>query len=128
MVWQQLFPKSTEWRDETAIVAARENTQLNALNNVRFDSAAAESLIWKDFAPDTVIVDPPRSGLHPQVITTLLEQRPPNLIYVSCKYESFIRDWQQLSAAYELTNLQALDLFPQSPHLELVALAKSRRN
>jgi 23S rRNA (uracil-5-)-methyltransferase RumA len=110
--------------DAAAINSARHNATLNNCRNVNFESAAAESLIWRDFAPDIVIVDPPRSGLHPRVINTLLEQRPTNLIYVSCKYESFIRDWQQLSTIYKLTDLQALDLFPHSPHIEIVALAK----
>jgi len=108
--------------DDAAIHAARNNADLNQINNVRFDSAKAESLIWEEFGPDTVILDPPRSGLHPKVIDTLLERRPKTMVYVSCKYESFIRDWQLLSSRYELADMQALDLFPHSPHVEVVSL------
>ncbi len=108
--------------DDAAIRAARNNAELNQISNVRFDSAKAESLIWEDFGPDTVILDPPRSGLHPKVIDTLLGRQPKTIVYVSCKYESFIRDWQLLSAEYELTDMKALDLFPHSPHVEVVSL------
>jgi 23S rRNA (uracil-5-)-methyltransferase RumA len=106
--------------DEAAIVAARRNAELNELQNVRFDSAKAESLIWEQFAPDTVIIDPPRAGLHPKVVETLAERRPPTLIYVSCNYESFVRDWQGLQDHYRIADCRALDLFPNSPHVELV--------
>jgi len=112
--------------DEKAISMAERNAQPSGATNAKFVSAAAESLIWKDRRPDAVIVDPPRAGLHPKVIATLLEEQPAHIIYVSCNYMSFVRDWARLSERYEIADLAALDLFPHSPHVETVALLKAR--
>lgn len=107
--------------DEAAAAVARENAEQNGLTNAKFTAAAAESLIWRKEKPDTVIVDPPRVGLHPKVTETLLANRPPRLIYVSCNYRSLARDWLALKDKYRCTALQALDLFPHGPHVECVA-------
>ncbi len=112
--------------DEAAIDTARRNALANGLASAEFFAAKAESLIWEKEAPDTVIVDPPRAGLHPKVAATLLERRPERLVYVSCDYGSFVRDWETLKTAYEITAMEALDLFPQTPHVELVSLLELR--
>jgi 23S rRNA (uracil1939-C5)-methyltransferase len=108
--------------DEAAIRLAETNAAANEIKHATFQAAAAESLIWKDETPDTVIIDPPRVGLHPKVTETLLANRPARLAYISCNYRSLARDWQTLKTAYRCTALQALDLFPHSPHVETVAL------
>ncbi|OIO51209.1 MAG: 23S rRNA (uracil-5-)-methyltransferase RumA [Parcubacteria group bacterium CG1_02_58_44] len=107
--------------DAEAIAAARRNAELNGLENLTFTDAKAESLVWDTERPDLVIVDPPRSGLHPKVIETLLERRPRTIVYVSCNYDSFVREWLRFGTEYRLADLRALDLFPNSPHVELVA-------
>ena len=108
--------------DEAAIETARSNATKNGLSNMTFTAGKAESLGWKDILPDTVIVDPPRAGLHPDVVTTLIEQKPERIAYVSCNYESFARDWAALRETYALARMEALDLFPHSPHVELATL------
>lgn len=113
--------------DAEAIAMARENAAANGLANATYHAAKAESLVWETERPDTVIVDPPRAGLHPKVVKTLLEKRPGRIVYVSCNYESFCREWKELGAAYDLASVEALDLFPHSPHVELVSLLELKR-
>ncbi len=108
--------------DEAAIAVAKRNAELNGARNTEFTAAKAESLVWDKEKPDAVIVDPPRSGLHPKVTATLLAKRPARIVYVSCNYESFARDWAELGKSYDLARTRALDLFPHSPHVELVSL------
>jgi len=108
--------------DEAAVAMARLNAAANGIVNAEFHAAKTESWIWDKESPDTVIVDPPRSGLHPRVVATLLDRRPRRLIYVSCNYGSFVRDWDVLKKAYRVSKMDALDLFPHTPHLELVSL------
>ncbi len=108
--------------DAKAIDMARANAARNGLTNTEYFAAKTESLVWENEEPDTVIIDPPRAGLHPNVVKTLLARKPKRLVYVSCNYESFCREWKELSKAYEIERLEALDLFPHSPHVETVAL------
>lgn len=108
--------------DPYAIDMARENAKRNGLTNTEYFAAKTESLVWEKEEPDTVIIDPPRAGLHPAVVETLLNRKPPRLVYVSCNYESFAREWKELSAVYEIKRIEAMDLFPHSPHVELVTL------
>ncbi|MEA3248876.1 MAG: 23S rRNA (uracil(1939)-C(5))-methyltransferase RlmD [Patescibacteria group bacterium] len=112
--------------DDQAIASAKRNAHMNGIANATFTTAAAESLIWKDEKPDVVIIDPPRAGLHPKVVSTLLEEQPPYIIYVSCNYVSFARDFATLKEIYDIKELSAFDLFPHSPHAETVALLKRR--
>lgn len=108
--------------DERAVEVAAKNAAANGVTNATFAAYPAENLSWADYAPDVVIVDPPRSGLHPKVARLLAEKTPPTIVYVSCNYESFARDWQVLRSRYAIEKVAALDLFPHSPHVELVAL------
>lgn len=108
--------------DAQAIDMARMNADANGLKNAEYFAAKAESLVWDKEKPDLVIIDPPRAGLHPAVVKTLLERKPERIVYVSCNYESFAREWRELAAAYRVTRIRALDLFPHSPHAELVTL------
>ena len=108
--------------DAQAIDMARMNADANGLKNAEYFAAKAESLVWDKEKPDLVIIDPPRAGLHPAVVQTLLERKPERIVYVSCNYESFAREWRELAAAYRVTRIRALDLFPHSPHAELVTL------
>jgi tRNA/tmRNA/rRNA uracil-C5-methylase (TrmA/RlmC/RlmD family) len=74
--------------------------------------------------PDAVIIDPPRSGLHPRALQTLLEKKPKTLVYVSCNYHRLVEELKQFKSVYTLERLEVLDLFPQTPHVEVVAKLK----
>jgi 23S rRNA (uracil1939-C5)-methyltransferase len=108
--------------EPSAIEMAKKNAELNGLGNTSFFAEKAEKHGWDDIAPDTVIIDPPRAGLHPNVVKDLLRNRPPRLLYVSCNVERFAEEWEQLSAAYRIERIRALDLFPHTPHAEVVSL------
>ncbi|HEU0050571.1 MAG TPA: 23S rRNA (uracil(1939)-C(5))-methyltransferase RlmD [Patescibacteria group bacterium] len=108
--------------DAEAISLAKKNAALNGVDRqTEFASGPAESLVWSEWNPDTVILDPPRAGLHPRVIKRLLEQKPRTMVYVSCNYHSFVKELALFKTAYQLEQMIALDLFPQTPHVELVS-------
>jgi len=113
--------------DAAAIELARENAKLN---NVEAGFAAASMEEWirgegpsiiKDFAADSIVVDPPRMGLHPRVVDWLKDQKVPELVYVSCNYEQLAREMLELQKVYKLVALEAVDMFPHTPHIETIA-------
>jgi len=102
---------------------ARENAAANGIANATYHAAKAESLVWETEKPDTVIIDPPRAGLHPKVIKTLLEKRPERIVYVSCNPTTLAPNAAQLvEAGWTLKHVRPVDMFPQTPHIECVAL------
>ena len=74
--------------------------------------------------PDVIITDPPRAGMHPDVVAKILEIAPPKIVYVSCNPASQARDVAMLAEKYEVVKVQAVDMFPQTLHVESVALLK----
>jgi tRNA (uracil-5-)-methyltransferase len=106
--------------DPLGIETARLNADDNGIANAEFRAEPAEGLSWSEERPDVVIVDPPRSGLHPKVRRTLLEHRPPRIIYVSCGPKALATDLKELLAGYEAGPAVAFDLFPQTMHVETV--------
>lgn len=115
-----------------AIMDAKEN----ALNNRIFNATFLLSDVAKGFnanlikeygQPDVVVLDPPRSGLHPDVIKQLLKLHPRTIIYVSCNPSTQARDIALLSSLYEVHKIQSFDMFPQTAHVENVALLKKRQ-
>ncbi len=107
--------------DAEAIELAKHNAAINGVTErCQFTSGPAEDLSWKDLPADLIILDPPRAGLHPKVIKTLLEKKTPTLIYVSCNYHRLVEELKQLKTLYTITDLKALDLFPHTPHVEVV--------
>jgi 23S rRNA (uracil-5-)-methyltransferase RumA len=107
--------------DEEMIELAKHNAkQNNVADRTEFASGKAEALDWKDIEADTIIVDPPRSGLHPKVIRTLLEKEPQTIVYVSCNYHRLVNELNELKKKYQVKDLKALDLFPNTPHVEVV--------
>ena len=106
--------------DPQAITQAEASAAENGVGNVRYRAEAAEALSWEDEKPDVVIVDPPRSGLHPKVRKTLLEKLPPRIIYVSCGYKALSADLKELLTAYKAEPARCVDLFPHTPHVETV--------
>jgi len=104
--------------DASAIEGAKATAEENGITNVRYVAEAAEKLSWESEAPDVVIVDPPRSGLHPAVRRTLVEKRPERVVYVSCNFRTLATDLKDLLRVYKADAPVAVDLFPHTPHVE----------
>ncbi|MDO8618204.1 MAG: 23S rRNA (uracil(1939)-C(5))-methyltransferase RlmD [Candidatus Uhrbacteria bacterium] len=108
--------------DAHAIELAKQNAKLNGVEQkTEWRAGAVEKLFDHNSpGPDAIILDPPRSGLHPRVIKTLLEKPPPTIVYVSCNYHRLVEELKQFKTSYRVDRLAALDLFPQTPHVEVV--------
>ena len=100
---------------------AKENAQRNKVN-VEYVSGAAEAIEWQKHGADTVILDPPRSGLHDDAIKKLIQNSPQTILYISCNYKSFAREMALLKNTYEVVKMRAIDMFPHTPHVELISL------
>ena len=109
------------------IEAARLNAELNNVS-INFEAAQAEKSEWKNLGADVIILDPPRSGLHDNVIKDLIEVRPATILYISCNYKSFAREFVMLGEHYEVTKMRAIDMFPHTPHVELISLLRARQS
>ena len=107
-----------------AVEDARENAARNGVQNARFvcadASAVAAELAKTGEMIDVAIVDPPRKGLSPQVVESLLQISPARIVYVSCDPATLARDLKLLSAQYEVKKVQPVDLFPRTFHVETV--------
>lgn len=116
---------------EDAVAAARENATLNRVENTEFLRGEVESLLDDRFLevhgrPDCVILDPPRPGVHERALRVLLDALPERIVYVSCNAETQARDVAILSEAYRIERMRAVDMFPQTRHVEHVMLLKRR--
>lgn len=103
---------------------AQLNAQLNEISNVTFHTGTVEDLLPQlEVTPDIVLLDPPRKGCDRAVIDTLLQLKPKQIVYISCKPATLARDLQRLCQTdeYKLTLAQPADFFPQTPHVECVA-------
>lgn len=107
-----------------AVEDAKENAARNGVTNARFvcaDAAeVAAELARTGEAIDVAVVDPPRKGLSPEVVESLLNIAPKRIVYVSCDPATLARDLKLLSAAYTLEKVQSVDLFPRTFHVETV--------
>jgi 23S rRNA (uracil1939-C5)-methyltransferase len=81
-----------------------------------------DELIAKHGKPDVIITDPPRAGMHPDVINKILELRAPKIVYVSCNPASQARDIAMMQEVYKVTKVQTVDMFPHTHHVECVVL------
>lgn len=114
-----------------AITAAKENAQLNGISNVEFYVGDMKHVFNVDFIkahghPDVIITDPPRDGMHKDVVQQILNIAPEKVVYVSCNSATQARDLQLMDALYKVTKVQAVDMFPQTHHVENVVLLKKR--
>ena len=114
-----------------AILAAKENAQLNAINNVDFyvgdmKHVFNDAFIAKHGQPDVVITDPPRDGMHKDVVAQLLKIAASKIVYVSCNSATQARDLALMDEMYKVTKVQAVDMFPQTFHVESVVLLEKR--
>ncbi|MFH5186336.1 23S rRNA (uracil(1939)-C(5))-methyltransferase RlmD [Paenibacillus sp. TAB 01] len=110
-----------------AIDDARRNARLNGIRNVQFETGAAEVVIpeWRrqGIAPDVIVVDPPRKGCDAALLETILAMRPARVVYVSCNPSTLARDLQVLEeGGYSTVEVQPVDMFPHTVHVESVAL------
>jgi 23S rRNA (uracil1939-C5)-methyltransferase len=111
---------------EQAIEDAKVNATINNISNVSFHVADAAKLLSENFyaengKPDIVITDPPRAGMHSDVVRQLLLLSPSKIIYVSCNVATQARDLEMLSEKYSVERIRPFDLFPQTQHIENVA-------
>lgn len=111
---------------ESAIADAARNSANNDVQNCTFISGAAEDVLrqvrFKGEAFDTVVTDPPRPGMHPKAIEELCRLRAPKIVYVSCNPQALGKDLRILEGAgYETTMIQFVDMFPHTPHCEVIA-------
>ncbi|MFM9075461.1 MAG: 23S rRNA (uracil(1939)-C(5))-methyltransferase RlmD, partial [Bacteroidota bacterium] len=110
---------------EAAVEDARINSDLNGTKNTIFQAGDMKNLLTEQFIsvhgkPDVVITDPPRAGMHEDVVKMLLSVSPQRIVYVSCNPATQARDLKILSEAYRITAVQPVDMFPQTMHVENV--------
>ena len=126
-----LAPRAREVRglelSEEAIQDAAENARLNGVDNVTFYSGdvrtSLRDLIEEAGKPELVVVDPPRAGLSQKVVRRLIETEASRIVYVSCNPTTLAPNVAQLvEAGYEFKRVRPVDMFPQTPHIECVAL------
>ncbi len=116
---------------EEAVLDAIYNKEINGLEHVEHIQGKVEQLIQEAALnhlpkPDLVITDPPRAGMHKDVVEFILKLKPKRILYVSCEPTTMARDLKILEATYELKQVQAFDLFPQTSHVESLALLIER--
>jgi 23S rRNA (uracil1939-C5)-methyltransferase len=110
-----------------AIADARQNAELNGIRNVEFHTGDSRDILNPAFveangAPDVIIVDPPRTGMHADVVSSIVNCCPAKIVYVSCNPATQARDVQLMADHYRVTKLQPVDMFPHTYHVENVAL------
>ncbi|MBO7125774.1 MAG: 23S rRNA (uracil(1939)-C(5))-methyltransferase RlmD, partial [Bacteroidales bacterium] len=114
-----------------AIEDAKINSQLNNITNTLFYAGDMKDIlndafIAKHGKPDVIITDPPRAGMHEDVVETILRAMPKRIVYVSCNPATQARDLQALSTAYTIKKSRAVDMFPHTQHVENVVLLEIR--
>lgn len=114
-----------------AIEDAKENSRLNNIENTLFYAGDMKDILTDDFiaehgSPDVIITDPPRAGMHPDVINTILNAKPRRIVYVSCNPSTQARDLSLLDSDYAVKAVQPVDMFPHTPHVENVVLLERR--
>ena len=114
-----------------AIEDAKVNAKINGLDNTLFYAGDMKDILDRAFIerhgrPDVIITDPPRAGMHSDVINTILFAAPLRIVYVSCNPATQARDLQALNADYRVVAVQPVDMFPQTHHVENVVLLERR--
>jgi len=114
-----------------AIEDAKVNSEVNHIDNTLFFAGDMKDILNDDFIgeygrPDVIITDPPRAGMHPDVVKTILRAAPERIVYVSCNPATQARDLQMMDECYEVVAVQPVDMFPHTPHVENVVLLRKR--
>ena len=116
-----------------AIEDAKVNSEINGITNTRFYAGDMKDILTDEFIsehgrPDIIITDPPRAGMHADVVKTILRAAPQRIVYVSCNPATQARDLQLLDEAYRVVKIQPVDMFPHTQHVENVVLLTRRDN
>jgi 23S rRNA (uracil1939-C5)-methyltransferase len=119
-----------EYVDE-AVQDARVNSEINGIVNTQFFAGDIKDVLCESFfesygKPDVIITDPPRAGMHEDVIKTIAQAAPEKIVYISCNPSTQSRDIQSLSGIYYVADVQPVDMFPHTHHVENVVLLKRR--
>lgn len=114
-----------------AIEDAKINSSINNIGNTLFYAGDMKDILTDEFImshgrPDVIITDPPRAGMHPDVIKTILNAAPQRIVYVSCNPATQARDLQEFDLQYRIEQVQPVDMFPHTPHVENVVLLTKR--
>ena len=114
-----------------AIEDAKANAQLNGIENVTFYAGDMKDVFNAKFikdngSPDVIITDPPRDGMHKDVVQQILNIAPNKVVYVSCNSATQARDLALMDSMYQVTKVQPVDMFPQTHHVENVVLLEKR--
>ena len=110
---------------------AKVNSELNGIENTLFYAGDMKDILTKDFIrehgrPDVIITDPPRAGMHGDVVQVILEAEPERIVYVSCNPATQARDLQLLDVKYKVKAVQPVDMFPHTHHVENVVLLEKK--
>jgi 23S rRNA (uracil1939-C5)-methyltransferase len=111
--------------ERSSVASAQWTARANSIDNITYRTGRAEQLfprLSNDLRPDLVLLDPPRAGCHPLLLKEIARRAVPLVIYVSCDPSTLARDIKLLSPTYRLTSARVVDLFPQTYHIETVAL------
>jgi len=116
---------------EEAVKDAVFNSEINGIRNTEFFSGDLKNVLSSQFIdihgrPDVIITDPPRAGMHEDVVKTILEASPSRIVYVSCNPSTQARDILLLSGQFEVVRVQPLDMFPHTHHVENIVLLKRK--
>ena len=115
-----------------AINDAHENAKLNGIGHAHFFQGdvievCTDAFVSQHGKPDAIITDPPRAGMHEQLVHKIADMRAPVVVYVSCNPATQARDLNLLSEAYEVTAIQPVDMFPHTHHIENVVQLKLKK-
>lgn len=110
---------------EDAVLDARKNSEINGIDNAEFHAGDMKDILTDEFIashgqPDIMIIDPPRAGMHADVVKVILNAAAPVLVYVSCNPATQARDLALLHEKYDVTDIQPVDMFPHTQHVENV--------
>ena len=116
----------------SAIEDAKINSETNGIQNTKFYAGDMKDVLTSDFIaehgkPDVVITDPPRAGMHPDVVNRILEMESEKVVYVSCNAATQARDLESLTTKYEVVRIKPVDMFPHTQHVENVVLLKLKK-
>lgn len=116
----------------SAIEDAKVNSELNGITNTKFYAGDMKDVLTPEFVamhgkPDVVITDPPRAGMHPDVVARLLEMEALKIVYVSCNAATQARDLALLQEKYDVKRIRPVDMFPHTQHVENVVLLELRK-
>lgn len=115
-----------------AIEDANVNSEINQIKNTSFFAGDLKAVLTPSFLkqhgnPDVIITDPPRAGMHPEVVETILHANPEKIVYVSCNPATQARDIQLLDRQYRLAKVQPVDMFPHTYHVENIVLLERKK-